>query len=89
MKINDSNSALCYKDNPAGIYFDTRQEFFFGAVPQWTYSAHPGAVRTDAEDEYKFIVVNSRKFSEKLTAAGIPHTFEEYNGDTTGTGYGD
>lgn len=33
------------------------------------------------EDEFKFIVVNSRLFSKKLTALKIPHEFEEYNGD--------
>lgn len=33
------------------------------------------------EDEYKFIPINSRTFSKKLTELGIPHIFEEYNGD--------
>jgi S-formylglutathione hydrolase FrmB len=33
------------------------------------------------EDEFKFIVANSRLFSTKLTALGVPHQFEEYNGD--------
>ncbi len=33
------------------------------------------------EDEYKFIPINSRAFSKKLTELGIPHSFEEYNGD--------
>jgi S-formylglutathione hydrolase FrmB len=33
------------------------------------------------EDEYKFIPINSRLFSKKLTELNIPHQFEEYNGD--------
>ncbi len=33
------------------------------------------------EDEFRFIPVNSRAFSNELTNNGIPHTFEEYNGD--------
>lgn len=36
---------------------------------------------TGDEDEFKFIVVNNRLFSKKLTALKIPHEFEEYNGD--------
>lgn len=41
------------------------------------------AIRFDAgdEDEYKFIPINSRLFSKKLTSLHIPHQFEEYNGD--------
>jgi S-formylglutathione hydrolase FrmB len=33
------------------------------------------------DDEYKFIPINSRIFSKKLTELNIPHQFEEYNGD--------
>ncbi len=33
------------------------------------------------EDEFKFIPVNSRRFSSELTNNGIEHIFEEYNGD--------
>ncbi len=36
---------------------------------------------TGNEDEFRFIVANSRLFSKKLTALKIPHEFEEYNGD--------
>lgn len=36
---------------------------------------------TGDEDEFNFIVANSRLFSKKLTALKIPHEFEEYNGD--------
>lgn len=32
-------------------------------------------------DEWKFIVINNRLFSKKLTALHIPHRFEEYHGD--------
>ena len=41
------------------------------------------AIKFDAgtDDEFKFIVVNSRLFSKKLTELKIPHDFEEYNGD--------
>lgn len=33
------------------------------------------------EDEFKHIPPTSRAFSNALTKAGIPHVFEEYNGD--------
>ena len=41
------------------------------------------AIKFDSgfDDEYQFIPINSRLFSKKLTALGIPHEFEEYNGD--------
>ena len=33
------------------------------------------------EDEFLFIPVTSREFSKELTNNGVPHIFEEYNGD--------
>lgn len=33
------------------------------------------------EDEFAFIPLNARRLSQELTNYGIPHTFEEYNGD--------
>ena len=41
------------------------------------------AIKFDSgnDDEYLFIIENSRIFSIKLTALKIPHQFEEYNGD--------
>ena len=33
------------------------------------------------EDEFLFIPITSREFSKELTNNGIPHIFEEYNGD--------
>lgn len=33
------------------------------------------------DDEYKFIPINNRLLSKKLTELNIPHQFEEYNGD--------
>jgi len=33
------------------------------------------------EDEWKFIRINNRLFSKKLTVLKIPHQFEEYHGD--------
>ena len=41
------------------------------------------AIKFDSgtDDEYEFIPINSGLFSRKLTALGVPHEFEEYNGD--------
>ncbi|MBS1795248.1 MAG: alpha/beta fold hydrolase [Acidobacteria bacterium] len=41
------------------------------------------ALKFDAgfDEEFRFININNRRFSEKLTALGIPHVFEEYNGN--------
>ena len=41
------------------------------------------AIKFDSgtDDEYEFIPINSRLFSKKLTTLGVPHEFEEYNGD--------
>ncbi len=33
------------------------------------------------KDEWKFIPINNRLFSKKLTELNVPHQFEEYNGD--------
>ena len=41
------------------------------------------AIKFDSgfDDEYKFIPIGSRLFSKKLSALGVGHEFEEYNGD--------
>lgn len=41
------------------------------------------AIKFDSgfDDEYEFIPINSRLFSRRLTALGVNHEFEEYNGD--------
>jgi S-formylglutathione hydrolase FrmB len=33
------------------------------------------------EDEFTHIPITSRRFSQRLTELGVPHIFEEYNGD--------
>lgn len=72
------------KLRPTAAFAKWESHFPINMVPRYVDNLKRlRGIRFDSgsEDEFKFIVANSRALSAELTKYGIEHIFEEYNGD--------